>query len=79
MSITVGEICAGYGGVGLGLGRPAPAPTEPSTTGGRRLSAGFVEWMMGLPHGWVTAVPGVSRSRQLRLLGNGLLASGEES
>jgi DNA (cytosine-5)-methyltransferase 1 len=34
------------------VGRPAPAPTV-----GRRLNAAFVEWMMGLPDGWVTAVP----------------------
>lgn len=27
--------------------------------------------MQGLPEGWVTDVPGVSRNAQLRLLGNG--------
>lgn len=37
------------------LGRPAPAPTEPTGKGGaHRLSPRFVEWMMGLPDGWVT-------------------------
>ena len=28
---------------------------------------------MGLPPGWVTAVPGLSRTAQLRLLGNGVV------
>ncbi|GLZ05276.1 hypothetical protein Acsp03_27420 [Actinomadura sp. NBRC 104412] len=28
---------------------------------------------MGLPDGWVTAVPGLSRNRQLTLLGNGVV------
>lgn len=27
--------------------------------------------MQGLPAGWVTAVPGLSRNQMLRLLGNG--------
>jgi DNA (cytosine-5)-methyltransferase 1 len=39
------------------LGRPAPAPTGTSDRGGQRLSPAFVEWMMGLPAGWVTDVP----------------------
>lgn len=36
------------------LGRPAPDPTEPGRTGKPRLAPRFVEWMMGLPAGWVT-------------------------
>lgn len=28
---------------------------------------------MGLPAGWVTDVPGLSRSQHLRLLGNGVV------
>jgi DNA (cytosine-5)-methyltransferase 1 len=28
---------------------------------------------MGLPDGWVTDVPGLSRNRQLTLLGNGVV------
>lgn len=55
------------------LGRPAPAPTEPGPRGGARVSACFVEWMMGLPAGWVTDVPGLSWSQQLKLLGNGVV------
>ena len=36
-------------------GRPAPAPTLPTGRDGKhQLSAAFVEWMMGLPAGWVT-------------------------
>jgi len=55
------------------LGRPSPSPTEPSRTGAQRLSPVFVEWMMGLPAGWVTAVPGLGRNEQLKALGNGVV------
>lgn len=41
--------------------------------GGQQLSPAFVEWMMGLAAGWVTAVPGVSRNEQLKMLGNGVV------
>ncbi len=54
------------------LGRPAPVPTEPGKNG-QRLSARFVEWMQGLDDGWVTDVPGLSRSDMLRILGNGVV------
>ena len=53
------------------FGLPAPDPTEPGKNG-PRLSARFAEWMMGLPAGWVTGVPGVTRSEALRLIGNGV-------
>lgn len=55
------------------MGRPAPAPTVTGPRGGTRLNAAFVEWMMGLPDGWVTGVPGVTWSQQLRMLGNGVV------
>lgn len=58
---------------GHATGRPAPAPTGPGRTGQRRLSAEFVEWLMGLPAGHVTAVPGLTRTQQLRALGNGVV------
>jgi DNA (cytosine-5)-methyltransferase 1 len=29
--------------------------------------------MMGLPAGWVTDVPGISRNAQLKMLGNGVV------
>ncbi|MFE7072324.1 DNA cytosine methyltransferase [Streptomyces sp. NPDC057620] len=54
-------------------GRPAPCPTEPGTRGNRRLAPVFVEWLMGLPAGWVTAVPGIPRKEQLKILGNGVV------
>lgn len=56
---------------GTVLGRPAPDPTEPGTRGQPRLSARFVEWLMGLPAGWVT--DHVGRSAALRILGNGVV------
>lgn len=55
------------------LTRPAPPPTEKGSRGGPRLSPAFVEWMQGLPAGWVTQVPGVGRNPQLKLLGNGVV------
>ena len=54
-------------------GRLAPHPTEPAPQGGARLSAVFVEWMMGLPAGWVTDVPGLGRPQKLKALGNGVV------
>ncbi|MFE1749047.1 DNA cytosine methyltransferase [Streptomyces anandii] len=56
------------------LGRPAPEPTEPGAKGNRRLSPAFVEWMMGADPGWVTGTDlGLSRSDQLKILGNGVV------
>jgi DNA (cytosine-5)-methyltransferase 1 len=55
------------------LQRPAPPPTEPGRNGAQRLSPHFVEWMMGLPAGWVTNVPGLTRNAQLKALGNGVV------
>jgi len=40
-------------------------------TGGKQLSAEFVEWMMGLPDGWVTDL--VPNRRALKTLGNGVV------
>lgn len=51
---------------------PAPAPTEPNTKGKPRLNAAFASWMMGLPSGHVTSVPGLSRADQLKMIGNGV-------
>ena len=44
-----------------------PAPLDQG-----KLNAKFVEYMMGLPNGWVTDV-GLSRSQQLKILGNGVV------
>lgn len=54
-------------------GRPAPKPTLTSRTGRPVLAPKFVEWLMGLDHGHVTDVPGLSRAVQLRALGNGVV------
>ncbi|MGI5348806.1 DNA cytosine methyltransferase [Streptomyces sp. CA-250714] len=50
-------------------GRRAPGPTDARG----RLNPPFVEWLMGLPAGWVTDVPGLSRTAQLTALGNGVV------
>lgn len=55
------------------LGRPAPAPTMTSAKGNPQLSPVFVEWLMGLPAGWVTDVPGITRNEALKALGNGVV------
>lgn len=52
--------------------RSAPSPTE-TINDKRRLSPDFVEWMMGLPEGFVIDVPGVTRTAQLKMLGNGVV------
>jgi hypothetical protein len=51
------------------LGCPAPPPAEPGPAGRLRLSAAFAEWMMGLAPGFVTGVPGIPRTRQLKIIG----------
>ena len=57
-------------------GVPAPAPKDDRG----RLSPEFTEWMMGLPAGWVSAVPGIPRAAQLKALGNGVVpAQGAEA
>lgn len=53
-------------------GRPAPRPTVPGKTG-ERLNPELPQWMMGLPAGWITEVPGLSRNAQLKLAGNGVV------
>lgn len=36
------------------------------------LDPAWCEWMMGLPAGWITDVPGLTRSQQLKAAGNGV-------
>ena len=55
------------------LGRPAPPPTQPSRKGTPQLSPRFSEWLMGLPAGWVTDAPDITRNEALRALGNGVV------
>ena len=57
------------------LTRPAPKPTV-LRPGGKRptLNIPFVEWMMGLPDGWVTDPDlKLTRGDQLKALGNGVV------
>ena len=49
------------------LGRVAPRPTDE-----KGVSTWFVEWMMGLPSGWVCDM-GLSRTQELKMLGNGVV------
>lgn len=53
------------------IGRTAPVPTV-ERAGRAKLNPVFVEWMMGLPEGWVTG-HGLSMSQELKLLGNGVV------
>jgi DNA (cytosine-5)-methyltransferase 1 len=61
------------------LGRAAPAPTVLGARGAMRLNPRFVEWMMGLPAGWVTEVPGITRNLMLKMLGNGVVPQQAEA
>lgn len=54
-------------------GRRAPAPTELTDRGKHRLSPRFTEWMMGLPVGWITDTPGITRNQALKMCGNGVV------
>ncbi|MFF8422902.1 DNA cytosine methyltransferase [Streptomyces sp. NPDC015680] len=56
-------------------GRRAPWATDDRN----RLSPAFVEWLMGLPAGHVTDVPGLSRNQQLHALGNGVVPQQAEA
>jgi len=53
------------------LGRNAPDPVV-MRSDKRRLNPRFVEWMMGLPDGWVTG-HGLSAAKELKMLGNGVV------
>lgn len=44
-----------------------------SRKGTPQLAPQFSEWMMGLPAGWVTDIPGITRNEALRALGNGVV------
>jgi DNA (cytosine-5)-methyltransferase 1 len=53
------------------LERNAPDPVV-MRSDKRRLNPQFVEWMMGLPDGWVTG-HGLSAAKELKMLGNGVV------
>ena len=52
---------------------PRAAARRAGAVGPARLSAPFAEWMMGIPPNLVTQVPGIPRTRQLKLIGNGVV------
>lgn len=54
------------------IGRPPTYPVLTGRQGAPVNSPRFVEWMMGLPAGWVTDVDGLSVADMLELLGNGV-------
>jgi DNA (cytosine-5)-methyltransferase 1 len=55
-------------------GGPAPAPAILNDDQGPRPAPPFVEWLMGLPDGWVTnPILGLTSAQQLTALGNGVL------
>ncbi|GAA2031894.1 hypothetical protein GCM10009839_34900 [Catenulispora yoronensis] len=54
-------------------GTAAPVPVIRGPRGGIKLSPRFCEWLMGLPDGWVTQVPGVSVNEQIAHIGNGVV------
>jgi DNA (cytosine-5)-methyltransferase 1 len=55
------------------LGRSAPAPTKLNAKGNPKLSDEFDEWLMGLPAGWITDVPGITWNEALKACGNGVV------
>jgi len=55
------------------LTRPAPEPTKPNAKGNPKLSDEFDEWLMGMPAGWITDVPGVTWNEALKACGNGVV------
>lgn len=65
---TWGKYASAIGRWAAVMGRPAPSPTDSEG----RLSPLLVEWMMGYAEGWVTD-SGVSKTGQLRLLGNSIV------
>lgn len=46
---------------------------SPDDADGPRPAPAFVEWLMGLPTGWVTDSGGLTQNQQITALGNGLL------
>lgn len=55
------------------VGRPAPSPVAADANGNLRVSPAAYEWLMGWPAGWVTGVPGIPRTQQIKIAGNGVV------
>lgn len=43
------------------------------------MNPAFVEWMMGLPEGHITSVPGLTWQEAIRALGNGVIPQQAEA
>ena len=54
-------------------GGPAPAPALLNDADGPRPAPAFVEWLMGLPTGWVIDSAELTQNQQITALGNGVL------
>ena len=54
------------------VARAVPEPTQPGRHGRPVLAPPFVEWLMGVPSGWVTDLE-LPRTAALRVLGNGVV------
>lgn len=55
-------------------GREAPTPALLNETAGPRPAPEFVEWLMGLPAGWVTNPDhGLTQNQRITALGNGVV------
>jgi DNA (cytosine-5)-methyltransferase 1 len=60
--------------VGAHTGRKAPAPALLNESAKPRPAPQFIEWVMGLPPGWVTAPEHeLTDNQQITALGNGVL------
>lgn len=59
-------------------GIAAPVPWTRDEQGRVVLSPAFAEWMMGLPPGWVTAVPGLTRPAQIEAIGRAVVPPAAE-
>lgn len=56
------------------LGRPVPSPTVLDESPALRPASVFIEWLMGLPEGWVSGVQHrLTPNQQLSALGNGVV------
>jgi DNA (cytosine-5)-methyltransferase 1 len=69
---TASEIINGSNRQKRGLGFEIAKREVPSALADDKLNPKFVEYIMGLPDGWVTDLP-ISRTQQLKILGNGVV------
>ena len=69
---TASEIINGSNRQKRGLGFEIAEREVPPALAEDKLNPKFVEYIMGLPDGWVTDLP-ISRTQQLKILGNGVV------